>query len=310
MTNTINTLHDNQRTLLLDKYLHLITSSLNGSLDTEFPDNWQFSVAANSDIFWKALKNSTMRTMLGRQKLENIRSCVEYVIKNKIRGDFFEAGCWRGGGVIYMKACLSAYEAIYEDTTLRKLIGADLFPENRVILSNPLKRIFLKLGSHLHYLLPPKIKQYIANELLTTFPSETYESSTLTKIMYLGRKLSWWKSITLPNSTSTDLMQAFKRYQLWDQRIILKSGWFEDSFASIQIDELAILRVDADFYSSTKLTLETFYHKLTPGGFCIIDDYHGFDECRKAVDEYRSKNNIDDELLEIDGVAVYWQKKG
>ena len=51
-------------------------------------------------------------------------------------------------------------------------------------------------------------------------------------------------------------------------------------------DKISILRLDTDFYESTKIELEILYTKLVPGGFLIIDDYGHFKGCRKAVDEY------------------------
>ena len=51
-------------------------------------------------------------------------------------------------------------------------------------------------------------------------------------------------------------------------------------------DKISILRLDTDFYESTKIELEILYPKLVPGGFLIIDDYGHFKGCRKAVDEY------------------------
>ena len=48
-------------------------------------------------------------TMIGRKRLENIQYCAEEIIKNNIQGDFIEAGVWRGGAVIFMKAIITAY---------------------------------------------------------------------------------------------------------------------------------------------------------------------------------------------------------
>ena len=48
-------------------------------------------------------------TMIGRKRLNNLRQCCEFVIKNKIPGDFIETGVWRGGSCIFMRAVLEAY---------------------------------------------------------------------------------------------------------------------------------------------------------------------------------------------------------
>jgi O-methyltransferase len=48
-------------------------------------------------------------TLIGFKRLDNIRLCVEQVLTNGVPGDFIEAGVWRGGASIYMKAILTAH---------------------------------------------------------------------------------------------------------------------------------------------------------------------------------------------------------
>jgi hypothetical protein len=50
-------------------------------------------------------------TMIGINRLENVRACVEDVLINKVPGDLIEAGVWRGGAVIFMRALLAAHSA-------------------------------------------------------------------------------------------------------------------------------------------------------------------------------------------------------
>ena len=50
--------------------------------------------------------------------------------------------------------------------------------------------------------------------------------------------------------------------------------------------KIAILRLDTDWYESTKIELETLYPLLESGGVLIIDDYGHFQGARRAVDEY------------------------
>ena len=61
-------------------------------------------------------------------------------------------------------------------------------------------------------------------------------------------------------------------------------------------------------YESTRDSLQLVYPKLAKGGYCIIDDYHAFSDCRRAVDEYRQQHGITDTLVPIDNLAVYWRK--
>jgi len=51
-------------------------------------------------------------------------------------------------------------------------------------------------------------------------------------------------------------------------------------------EKISILRLDTDWYESTKIELEVLYPRLSKGGFLIIDDYGEFSGCRKAVDDF------------------------
>jgi O-methyltransferase len=48
-------------------------------------------------------------SMMGAKRLENIRYCVREIIRDDVPGDLVETGVWRGGGSIFMRACLEAY---------------------------------------------------------------------------------------------------------------------------------------------------------------------------------------------------------
>lgn len=48
-------------------------------------------------------------TMMGLERLANVRHCVETVLEEGVPGDLLEAGVWRGGGALYMKAVLEAH---------------------------------------------------------------------------------------------------------------------------------------------------------------------------------------------------------
>ena len=56
--------------------------------------------------------------------------------------------------------------------------------------------------------------------------------------------------------------------------------------------KIALLRLDTDFYESTKVELEQLFPRLIFGGVLIIDDYGHWKGSKKAVDEYFRKNNI------------------
>jgi len=65
-------------------------------------------------------------------------------------------------------------------------------------------------------------------------------------------------------------------------------------------EQIALLRLDTDWYASTKHEMEWLFPKLSKGGILIIDDYGYWKGCKKAVDEYFITNNIKSSLKKID----------
>jgi O-methyltransferase len=63
-------------------------------------------------------------------------------------------------------------------------------------------------------------------------------------------------------------------------------GRVEDTIAQKVPDQIAILRLDTDWYESTMYELERLWPRLAIGGICIIDDYGFWKGCRQAVSEY------------------------
>ncbi len=61
-------------------------------------------------------------TMVGLDRLENVQRCIESVLEDEVAGDLIETGVWRGGGTIFMRGVLKAY-----DVTDRVVWVADSF---------------------------------------------------------------------------------------------------------------------------------------------------------------------------------------
>ncbi len=100
----------------------------------------------------------------------------------------------------------------------------------------------------------------------------------------------------------------FLKYGLLDAQVVLLEGWFKDTLPVAPIEKLALMRLDGDMYGSTMEALVALYPKLSPGGFCIIDDY-ALEGCRKAVEDYRESYQIKSPLIEIDWTGRYWKKE-
>ncbi len=85
-----------------------------------------------------------------------------------------------------------------------------------------------------------------------------------------------------------DQVQAnFANARLLDEKVIFVQG---DVLTTLDSEPLptaiAVLRLDTDWYESTKKELEVLYPRVTTGGALLIDDYGHFQGAQKATDEY------------------------
>jgi len=106
--------------------------------------------------------------------------------------------------------------------------------------------------------------------------------------------------------------KTFSNLNLNFINVNLVKGFFADTLTLKnveQIGEIAVLRLDGDWYDSTIICLEKFYDKVVKGGVIIIDDYGHWIGAKKATDDFRRKNNIDAPLIQTDYTEVYWYKQ-
>ncbi len=87
-------------------------------------------------------------------------------------------------------------------------------------------------------------------------------------------------------------------------------GWFEKTVAesAAALGPIALLRLDGDWYESTRICLQHLYHRVVKGGVIVIDDYGHFEGCHKALNEFLAA--LDEPVLlgHIDYTGRYWVK--
>ena len=71
-----------------------------------------------------------------------------------------------------------------------------------------------------------------------------------------------------------------------DDKIICVAGKVEDTIPRVAPQTISLLRLDTDWYESTRHELEHLYPRLTVGGVLIIDDYGHWQGAKQATDEY------------------------
>jgi len=73
------------------------------------------------------------------------------------------------------------------------------------------------------------------------------------------------------------------------EQISVYKGWFEDRLPDFPGSPISVLRLDGDWYESTRTCLKQLYRYITEGGIIILDDYDAWDGCARAVHDYLSE---------------------
>jgi len=91
----------------------------------------------------------------------------------------------------------------------------------------------------------------------------------------------------------------FEQFGINRNMVRLVKGWFQDtcSQAAEGVGTIAFLRIDGDWYDSTKLCLEIFYDQVALGGCLLIDDYFSCYGARKATDEFIHQRELEVRLV-------------
>ena len=85
-----------------------------------------------------------------------------------------------------------------------------------------------------------------------------------------------------------------------DERVHFIKGKVEETLPFVLPDRLALLRLDTDWYESTKHELIHLFPLLDSRGLLIIDDYGYWPGARKATDEYFSEHKLNLYLHRVD----------
>ncbi len=245
-------------------------------------------------------------TMVGIKRLENLQQCIEDVIANNIPGDLIETGSYRGGATIFMRAVLKAHQVVN-----RRVFVCDAF----LPMKGDLPPWFLMPLLQGVAAVPGRTNKNRLFAFLESLPQEkrafpVCENPNDDWIDYCLWSLRRHpKDVNCGDTTSRAHVESrFARYGLLDDQVVFLEGFFADTLPNAPIEKLSLIRLDGDTYESTRDGIENLYPKLSPGGYCIIDDFNAFDGCKRAVTEYREKNNIQEPIVAIDNIAVFWKK--
>ena len=185
-------------------------------------------------------------TMTSWQRLYNLYLTMRYVAGSNILGDIVECGVWRGGSMM-----LAALTLLSLGKVDRRLVLCDTFEG----LPKPHEQLDIDIWGN------RGIDGWRPHR-------KTDESSD-------------WAYASLEEVREN---MAKTGYPM--ERVSLVKGMVEQTLPAMAPTTIAVLRLDTDWYSSTRHELQHLYPRLSPGGVLILDDYGHFRGARKAVDEY------------------------
>lgn len=186
------------------------------------------------------------QTMTSVERMYALYTATRYVIDNELPGDLVECGVWRGGSV--MMIALTLLRLGCRDRVLWLYDTFDGMP-------------------------PP------SNE-------DIQEMSGRPACEILAERK---KSIDDPFwglASRSIVEENLRRTGYPMDRIHIVPGDVLTSIPSEAPERIALLRLDTDWYASTRHELEHLYPRIAPGGVLVIDDYGYWRGARKATDEY------------------------
>jgi O-methyltransferase len=201
-------------------------------------------------------------TMTSPERIFALLRAVDYVVENKIPGDFVECGVWRGGSTMAMALQLLSHGE-----------------SDRVL--------------HLYDTYTGMNAPTEADVSLKGDPAADEFQRTMT-----SSDTSTWCYSPIDHVKKNVLSTKYP-----ERNVHFIQGKVEDTIPGHIQETIALLRLDTDWYESTKHEMTHLFPRLVPGGVLIIDDYGHWEGARRAVDEYLTDNKIRILLNRVDYTA-------
>jgi tetratricopeptide (TPR) repeat protein len=201
------------------------------------------------------LLEASLVTLASPEAIVELIRAVDYVLANKIGGAFVECGVFQGGNAVVL---------------IRTLLNAGV-TDRDVYLYDTFEGFPKPEAIDFEYLIGPAL--------------ETWQ-----KFKQAGDQSedgSDWLRYPLEKVRERVLSLGYPA-----ERIHFVKGLVENTIPQQCPESIALLRLDTDFYRSTKHELIHMYPRLQRGGILIIDDYGALHGARVATDEYLSEHGI------------------
>ena len=189
-------------------------------------------------------------TMTSVARLHGLVEGVRYVVGRGLPGAFVECGVWRGGSVLAIIATLQQLGVSDRDIHLFDTFEGMTEPTEHDVSPHD--------GS--------AIEHWREAEQRGERP---------------------WNEVFGPDAFSEEsVRQTIVATGYPAERLHLVVGPVESTLPAAAPGDIALLRLDTDWYESTRHELEHLYPRLVDGGVLVIDDYGHWEGARRAVDEY------------------------
>jgi O-methyltransferase len=202
------------------------------------------------------------KTMVAGKHLLFLQSIIEQINAESIPGDIVECGVWKGGCSMWMMICQKKHN-MYRNFVLYDTFDGMTFPDSEKDAKGALS---------------------IYNQITAGKYERPYDK-------WHGEKKWAFAPIDLvqANIKLTEYDESKIRYVMGDVCTTLNTS---------VPSEISILRLDTDWYSSTKKELDVLFPLVVQHGYVIVDDYYAWKGSRTATDEFLETNK--DQLTIID----------
>lgn len=110
--------------------------------------------------------------------------------------------------------------------------------------------------------------------------------------------------------TIEQVKRLFSKLGIDKKNVRMIKGWFQETLPEYKnkINKISLIRIDADWYESTKCCLENLYDNVIDDGFIVIDDYGTCFGAKKALDEFLAKKKLQVRLIHDGRGGCYFKK--
>jgi O-methyltransferase len=195
----------------------------------------------------RTIRRVRRHTMTSPRRIAALCDSVEYAVRSGVPGAIVECGVWRGGSM--MAAALTLLRLDSDD---RDLYLFDTFAG-----------------------MPPPTEE----DKLSAYDGYSPKRHWRRRQREGGSNA--WHYVPVEEVRAAVLSTGYPA-----ERVHPVEGRVEATLPDGAPASIAVLRLDTDWYASTKHEMEHLYPRLSPGGVLILDDYGHYEGARRAVDEY------------------------